>query len=435
MTTVDAAPGTIDAIGETTSPARSTDPSEKPSWSDLYREVVGTDVCAGCGACVVACPRKVLDYSATGTRPYQTDDESGPAGCRFGEAGCDVCTRVCARFRPDQAALEVGRFGRARRPEEVVGTELDRVVLRAVGGGGQDGGLVTAMLAWAMRTGRVDGAVVSRHDPDQPWRNLPVVVTDPDEVLTTAGSRYTYSRNLLMLQDAPPKLRLAFVGLPCQVAGLVKGQASGLKRFRPVVLSIALMCSETFEEEAFLHGLLEGKFGLDLGRVTKVNVKGRLLVHTDQSLDHVAEGRIPDSRATVAEGNVLQIPLREVRPTVRPQCGSCTDFAGEWADLSAGGVGMDGWTMAVVRTPIAAEWVSAMIDAQVLAAKPASELAEASALLERLAAKQRGRRLPPEKACTSPAKGRDMPIQDRATGETDGVGPGSQEARWTSWPT
>lgn len=366
--------------------------STKPSWVDLYREVAGTDICSGCGACVVACPRRILAYSAADTRPYQTDEESGPAGCRFGDAGCDTCTRVCARFRPDPAALAVGRFGRARRPDEVAGTELDRLALRTAGGSnGQDGGFVTATLAWAMRTGRIDGAVVTRHDPEQPWRNLPVVLTDPDEVLPTSGSRYTYSRNLLTLQDAAPKMRLAFVGLPCQIGALVKGQMSGLKRFRPVVLSIALMCSETFEEEAFLHGLLEERLGLDLARITKVNVKGKLLVHTDQNLDHIAEGRITDSKARVREGNVVEVPLREVRPTVRPQCGSCTDFAGEWADLSAGGVGMEGWTMVVVRTPIASEWVAAMLEGRVLEAKPATELPEATTLLERLATKQRSR--------------------------------------------
>ena len=380
---------TLDAAG--TSLAAPALPSAKPSWSDLYREVAGTDVCAGCGACVVACPRRILAYSAAGTRPYQTDEGSGPAGCRFGDAGCDACTRVCARFRPDPAAVEVGRFGRARRPEEVAGTELDRLVVRAVGSTGQDGGLVTATLAWAMRTGRIDGAGVARHDPDHPWRNLPVIVSDPEEVLTTAGSRYTYSRNLLTLQDASSQLRLAFVGLPCQVGGLTKGQASGLKRFRTVVLSIALMCSETFSEDAFLHGLLEERFGLDLARITKVNVKGKLLVHTDQDLGHLAEGGVPGSKARVGEGNVVEIPLREVRSTVRPQCQSCTDFSGEWADLSAGGVGMDGWTMAIVRTPMAAEWVAAMVDAKVIEARPAEALPEASALLERLAAKQRDR--------------------------------------------
>jgi NAD-dependent dihydropyrimidine dehydrogenase PreA subunit len=30
-------------------------------WRDLFTEVVSTHLCSGCGACVVACPRKVLD--------------------------------------------------------------------------------------------------------------------------------------------------------------------------------------------------------------------------------------------------------------------------------------------------------------------------------------------------------------------------------------
>jgi coenzyme F420 hydrogenase subunit beta len=241
------------------------------------------------------------------------------------------------------------------------------------------------------RTERIDGAVVTRHDPDQPWRNLPVVVTDPAQLAATAGSRYTYSRNLLMLQDASPALRLAFVGLPYQIGGLVKGQVSGLKRFRPVAFSVALMCSETFEETAFLHGVLEQRVGLDLRRVTKINVKGTLLVHTDQPLDHLADGGVPGSKARVRQDHVVEIPLREVRPTARAQCGSCTDFAGELADVSVGGVGMDGWTMAVLRTPIASEWLSAMLDEHVLEHKPAGELPAASTLLDRLAAKQRDR--------------------------------------------
>jgi coenzyme F420 hydrogenase subunit beta len=364
----------------------------KPHWGDLFREVAATNLCAGCGACVVACPRKILAYSHARTRPYQTDEPSGPDGCRFGEAGCDACTRVCARFRADPAPVEAGRFGRARERAETTGVELERVALRATGSSGQDGGLVTATLAWALRAGLIDGAVVAGRDPERPLRNVPVILTSPEEVLASSGSRYTYSANLLTLRDAPSSSRLAFVGVPCQVSGLVKGQWSTLKKFRPVVFSVALMCSETFEEEAFLAGLLEGTFALDLRRISKVNVKGRLLVHTDQDdLGHLAEGRVPGSKARVRGDGVVEIPLREVRSTVRPQCSTCSDFSGEWADLSAGGAGMDGWTMAIVRTGLAREWVAAMLDAGVIEARPATGFPEACAILERLASKQRER--------------------------------------------
>ena len=375
-----------------TASADGTAPDPKPSWADLHREVASGDLCAGCGACVVACPRKILAYSTSATRPYQTDEASGPEGCRFGDAGCDACTRVCARFRADPAALELQRFGRTRRPEEVAGAELERMALRATASAGQDGGLVTATLAWALRTGRVDGAVVAARDPERPWRNAPVILTSPEAVLASAGSRYTYSSNLLTLRDAPSTSRLAFVGTPCQVGGLVKGQSSALKKFRPVIFSIALMCSETFEEHAFLDGLLEGTFGLDLGRISKINVKGKLVVHTDQDdLSHIAEGRVPDSKARVRDDGTVEIPLREVRPTVRSQCATCTDFAGEWADLSAGGVGMEGWTMAIARTPLASEWIGAMRAAKVVEARPADDFPAACTVLERLASKQRDR--------------------------------------------
>jgi coenzyme F420 hydrogenase subunit beta len=371
----------------------------KPNWADLYREVAANDLCAGCGACVVACPRNVLAYSSSATRPYQTDEASGPDRCRFGEAGCDACTRVCARFRAEPATLEESRFGRPRHPEEVAGPELKRLLLRATQSSGQDGGLVTATLAWALRTGRVEGAVVAGRDPKRPWRNMPVIATTPEEVLASSGSRYTYSSNLLRLRDASPTSRLAFVGTPCQIGGLVKAQSSALKRFRPVVFSIALMCSEVFEERAFLEDLLEGTFGLDLTKISKINVKGRLLVHSEQEdLSHIAEGRVPGSKARLREGGIVDIPLREVRRTVRPQCATCTDFAGALADMSAGGVGMDGWTMAILRTPSAVEWTEAMLADHVIEARPASDAPEASAILERLASKQRERGLQPQLA-------------------------------------
>jgi len=42
---------------------------ETSSWQELYRRVVQTDLCAGCGACVMACPRKVLDYDPASYHP------------------------------------------------------------------------------------------------------------------------------------------------------------------------------------------------------------------------------------------------------------------------------------------------------------------------------------------------------------------------------
>jgi len=366
--------------------------SPKPHWQDLFREVVETDTCSGCAACVVACPRKVLGYRDT--HPFQMDEPSGPADCRFGDLGCDACVRACHRFHLDTDVIEQERFGRPRAPEELFGMVQQQLALRAtqpqVSSRGQDGGLVSALLIWALETDRIDGAIVAGPVPGQPWRAQPTLVETREQVLACAGSYYTYSPNLLALAETAPDRRLALVSVPCQVSGVVKSQWRRLKRFRSVVLTVGLMCSETFTETGFLDELLHQRLELDLDQVRKVNVKGRVLVSTDQA-DHGRLGResVPGSRARLGEGGIIEIPLKEARPTARPQCRWCPDFAAEWADLSAGGLGLEGWTITLLRTETGREWVQELLAAGRVEAQPAEAFPSALAVLERLSRIQR----------------------------------------------
>ena len=61
---------------------------------------------------------------------------------------------------------------------------------------GQDGGLVSAILIWALEQGYIDAALVSYLEGDgSTWKAMPGVARNRDEVLAAAGSRYTYSAN------------------------------------------------------------------------------------------------------------------------------------------------------------------------------------------------------------------------------------------------
>ena len=53
----------------------------------------------------------------------------------------------------------------------------------------QDGGIVSALLCYAIDEGIIEGAVVAG-TPDEDWRPIPTVVTSADEVIAAAKRSY-----------------------------------------------------------------------------------------------------------------------------------------------------------------------------------------------------------------------------------------------------
>jgi coenzyme F420 hydrogenase subunit beta len=87
-------------------------------------------------------------------------------------------------------------------------------------GAGQDGGAVTALLAYCMDEGLIDG-VIATGDAGKPSSR---VVRSKDELLDTAGSKYSAIPVLSALKDAEEITNAAVVGLPCHVYGIRKTQ-------------------------------------------------------------------------------------------------------------------------------------------------------------------------------------------------------------------
>jgi coenzyme F420 hydrogenase subunit beta len=349
-------------------------------WAHLYSEVVTSGLCTGCAGCVVACPHDVLGYDdGEGVyKPIHLEEEGGPGGCGHGDRGCNSCTRACPRFRTWESDIDTHLFGRSRRTEEVDGISKDIILARAADPEilekGQDGGLVSAILLWALEHGYIDAALVSYLEGDgTTWKAVPGVARTREEILAAAGSRYTYSANTMAYAEAVEKgaEKLALVGMSCQssVPPVMTVRKAG-KPARRFTLNIGLLCSKTFDDAIF-EELLEARYGLRRQDMVKMNIKGVLQIW-------------------MRDGSYHEVPLKECHAWTREGCKQCPDFAAEHADISTGGIGAFGdWTLTIVRTDLGREVIVKMLEDGTIEGRPGDDDPGAIELMHKLAQKQR----------------------------------------------
>ncbi len=131
-------------------------------------------------------------------------------------------------------------------------------------------------------------------------------------------------------------MKLAYVGLPCQLQALRKLQMFsseiGQSWMNQVELTIGLFCRENWAYTC-LRALVEDDYGIKLSEVDKFDIKkGKMLLYRNGEV-------------------LLGIPLHETKPYVRAACEVCLDFSAELADLSVGAVGSPPkYSTVIVRT-------------------------------------------------------------------------------------
>lgn len=354
---------------------------EKPQWKELFSEVVTSGLCTGCAACVVACPHDVLDYeSKNGVyKPWHLDIDGGRDNCTHGETGCTLCTRACPRFRNWESEIDTHKFARERTDDEVYGIGdvlLAKSTDASILDNGQDGGVVTTLLIYALENDIIDAALVSGLEGDgTTWRAEPRVATTRQDVLDTAKSRYTYSANLLAYPKAVEAgaERIALVGMGCMASapGVMQSRKAG-KIARRLGFTIGLLCSKTFDDAIF-EELFEAKYNIKRADIKKMNIKGVFQIWTN-------------------DGEFHEVPLKEAHAFTREGCTHCPDFAAEHADISTGGIGAFGdWTLVIVRTDKGRELMNALKEKGLIETRPGDDDPGAVALLHKLAQLSRKR--------------------------------------------
>jgi coenzyme F420 hydrogenase subunit beta len=310
---------------------------------DLEKAVIDADRCVQCGVCVAACP---TDSIGIGSDDLPTLVKM----C----TGCSLCWDFCPRgglrheatwklgdeddtetnFKITGSTQSIEGIGRVH---ESLSARVDPMIE-----GAQDGGVVSALLISLLEAGEIDGALVARESATEPWKGEAFLATTPEEVRECAGSFYNQTLALGHVDfggyELPPNPRIAVVGTPCEIEGIQAMQARpwtwGSSRVEAITLTIALLCTKSFNYEKLMLEEVRDKRGVDLEEVGRVDVmRGKLIVEEKSG------------------ETIFEEPIRDFHGAALKGCDECADFMGHAADISVGSVGSaDGYSSVLIRS-------------------------------------------------------------------------------------
>ncbi|MFQ5801202.1 MAG: coenzyme F420 hydrogenase/dehydrogenase beta subunit N-terminal domain-containing protein, partial [Candidatus Hydrothermarchaeales archaeon] len=159
-------------------------------FAELEYIVIDTGACVSCGACAAVCPVDIIRFEDY--RPIIVGEE---------KEGCNLCYLACPRTSMQIPAIERTIEFLGKRDENL-GYFSNILAAKAVSEKikGQDGGVVTALLAYALDNKEVD-KVVTVKQGERAWEPDTAVVKDSNELFDTAGTIYSMAITMESLRE------------------------------------------------------------------------------------------------------------------------------------------------------------------------------------------------------------------------------------------
>lgn len=289
--------------------------------------VLNSGLCCGCGTCGGICPQSAIEMVIDKIKGIYVPDIDLEK-CK----DCGLCYEVCPGHAVNFEELNKDLFGRS--PKDIrLGCYENCYIGYAVNDdirfNASSGGVVTALLAFVLEQGIIDGAVVTRMSKTRVLEPEPFIARTKEELVEASKSKYCpVSVNVVMkdILNSNDDERFAVVGLPCHIHGIRKAQARNKKLQKKIALCIGLICSHnnTFWQ---VKSLVE-RIDIREQDIEKVEFRG-----------HGWPGRFA---VFLKNGGTVIIPYSKAMMqhnlwiNAVPRCLLCCDLTSELADISCG---------------------------------------------------------------------------------------------------
>jgi coenzyme F420 hydrogenase subunit beta len=289
--------------------------------------VLDSGLCCGCGTCAGICTQGAIEMAVDHNKGIYIpliDNKK----CKE----CGFCCEACPGHAVNFEELNRGLFGRS--PSDIrLGNYENCYIGHAVNDdirfNASSGGVVTALLAFALEQGIIDGAVVTRMSKERVLEPEPFIARTIEELVDASKSKYCPVPVNVVLRDilnSKDNERFAVVGLPCHIHGIRKAQARNKKLQKKIVLCIGLICSHnnTFWQ---VKSLVE-RLDIREQNIEKIEFRG-----------HGWPGRFA---VVLKNGDTVTISYSEAMVqhnlwfNAVPRCLLCCDLTSELADISCG---------------------------------------------------------------------------------------------------
>ena len=296
-------------------------------WNKTIEETVSVGLCTGCGTCVALCPNSAIIMA-------RNEDRYAPQLIQERCNHCGICYDVCPGHSVDFEELNFATFGKESKDilmGNYVHCYIGHSTDPSIRYNSASGGLVTALLIFAIEEGIVDGALVTRMSDKNPLEPEVFIARNKEEIISASKSKYCpVPANIAIKEVLKEDGKIAAVGLPCHIHGIRKAEMID-KRLEKIVLHFGLIChhAPTFLATEYL--------------LQKMDIKKEDI----QKIDYRGEGWPGGMSIKLKNGHKIFVPqfsnvywgavFQSYFIPIR--CASCSDKICELSDISFG----DAW--------------------------------------------------------------------------------------------